>query len=296
MRLIYTKVSNAQRREKDKFPFWLWLNITGLDAPIVAVCWQYFFASNYNIKIPFSNYLVLFLVVWVIYSVDRLLDSRVIRNDVNATSRHRFYYQNFKALLFITVIISGLTIVLCLTSIPLAVLKFGITISCLVGVYFIHRKWGSGALLGFIPREVFVGMVFAIGSTLLGHTWTGEVPEAFLSISVIGFGVLCSMNCLAISVWEKEEDSFNDRSALAQLAPKFPSFFPFISVMVFLIMSSVACYLYFSKDFFILLAASSGCGIISIMSFIESKISSRSLRILADVAVIVPALVFLLFV
>ena len=104
------------------------------------------------------------------------------------------------------------------------------------------------------------------------------------------------MNCLAISVWEKEEDSFNDRSALAQLAPKFPSFFPFISVMVFLIMSLVACYLYFSKDFFILLAASSGCGIISVMSFIESKISSRSLRILADVAVIVPALVFLLFV
>ena len=178
----------------------------------------------------------------------------------------------------------------------MAVLKFGITISCLVGVYFIHRKWGSGALLGFIPREVFVGMVFAIGSTLLGHTWTGEVPEAFLSISVIGFGLLCSMNCLAISVWEKEEDSFNDRSALAQLAPKFPSFFPFISVMVFLIMSLVACYLYFSKDFFILLAASSGCGIISVMSFIESKISSCSLRILADVAVLVPALAFLLFV
>ena len=289
-------MSNAQRREKNKFPFWLWPNVTGLDAPTVSVFWQYFFASNYNIKIPFSNYLVLFLVVWVIYSVDRLLDSRVIRNDENATYRHRFYYQNFKTLLFITVITSGLTIVLCLTSIPLAVLKFGITISCLVGVYFIHRKWGSGALLGFIPREVFVGMVFAIGSTLLGHTWTGEVPEAFFSISVIGFGVLCSMNCLAISVWEKEEDSFNDRSALAQLAPKFPSLFPFISVMVFLIMSLVACYLYFSKDFFILLAASIGCGIISVMSFIESKISSRSLRILADVAVIVPALVFLLFV
>ena len=52
-----------------------------------------------------------------------------------------------------------------------------------------------------IPKEVFIGMVFAVGATLTGHTWSGDFfPDAFFSPSVIIFGILCSMNCIAISI------------------------------------------------------------------------------------------------
>ena len=224
---------NTKQTENKSVPFWLWPNVLGLDAPIVAVVWQYLFADVFEIKIPASNYLALFLVVWVIYSADRLLDAKMLSSKKNSTTRHNYYHQNYRVLFFITAIIATVTAVICLTSIPFAVLKFGLMISCFVIVYFIHRKWGRGGMIVFLPKEIFVGLVFAIGTTLIGYTWTREIPDVFLSIPVIGFGVLCSMNCLAISVWEKDSDAFNDNSALPQLLPQFSTHFPLISLIVF---------------------------------------------------------------
>jgi hypothetical protein len=169
-------------------------------------------------------------------------------------------------------------------------------ISCFVIVYFIHRKWGRGGMIVFLPKEIFVGLVFAIGTTLIGYTWTREIPDVFLSIPVIGFGVLCSMNCLAISVWEKDSDAFNDNSALPQLLPQFATHFPLISLIVFLIMSAVTYSLFRSENFLVLLAASLGCGLISLISFIGKKLSNQLIRVLADVAVVAPALLIIIFI
>lgn len=286
---------NTKQTENKSVPFWLWPNVLGLDAPIVAVVWQYLFAVVFEIKIPASNYLALFLVVWVIYSADRLLDAKMLSSKKNSTTRHNYYHQNYRVLFFITAIIATVTAVICLTSIPFAVLKFGLMISCFVIVYFIHRKWGRGGMIVFLPKEIFVGLVFAIGTTLIGYTWTREIPDVFLSIPVIGFGVLCSMNCLAISVWEKDSDAFNDNSALPQLLPQFSTHFPLISLIVFLIMSFVTYTLFRSEDFLVLLAASLGCGMISLISFFGQRFSNQLIRVLADVAVLAPALLIIIF-
>ena len=93
----------------------------------------------------------------------------------------------------------------------------------------------------------------------------------------------------------KDSDAFNDNSALPQLLPQFASHFSLISLIVFLIMSFITFTLFRSEDFLVLLAASLGCGVISLISFFENRVSNQLIRVLADVAVLAPALLIIIF-
>ena len=44
------RASNEQPN-KDLIPWWLFLNVLALDAPIVAIVWQHFLAKNFKIEI-----------------------------------------------------------------------------------------------------------------------------------------------------------------------------------------------------------------------------------------------------
>ena len=57
-------------------PVWLWFNLLGLDAPVVALVWQDFLARCYPTILRPPGRAVLGLTVWAIYLADRLLDTR----------------------------------------------------------------------------------------------------------------------------------------------------------------------------------------------------------------------------
>src|SRR3954463_7913322 len=52
-----------------------WLNVVCLDAPIVAVTWQWLFARSFQVPIARGATAALFLTAWLIYLADRLVDS-----------------------------------------------------------------------------------------------------------------------------------------------------------------------------------------------------------------------------
>ena len=66
-----------------KIPWYLWPNLLGLDAVAVSVVWLWCFAVSEGV--PLENqilrpiYLVLGLVVWLVYTADRLLDALRMR-------------------------------------------------------------------------------------------------------------------------------------------------------------------------------------------------------------------------
>ena len=53
----------------------VWLNLVCLDAPLVAVSWQWLFARAFQVPLTNSARLTLFLTAWLIYLADRLADS-----------------------------------------------------------------------------------------------------------------------------------------------------------------------------------------------------------------------------
>jgi hypothetical protein len=53
----------------------LWLNLVCLDAPLVAICWQWIFAHSFHLSVPIGHQAALFLTAWIIYLADRFGDS-----------------------------------------------------------------------------------------------------------------------------------------------------------------------------------------------------------------------------
>ncbi|NIP95898.1 MAG: hypothetical protein GWO24_21680, partial [Akkermansiaceae bacterium] len=59
--------------DHDSRPWYLWPNLLGLDAPLVAVLWCWFYAHVQGVALPGSIFLLLAGAVWSIYTTDRLL-------------------------------------------------------------------------------------------------------------------------------------------------------------------------------------------------------------------------------
>jgi hypothetical protein len=68
----------------------VWLNILCLDAPIVAISWQWLFARVLAVAVPLAEREGLFLTAWLIYLMDRLADSISLSPDVPKAVRHEF--------------------------------------------------------------------------------------------------------------------------------------------------------------------------------------------------------------
>ena len=290
---LSSPVEDESALKKPPFPCWLWLNVLGLDAPLVAVAWQFFFAGAFRLKIPISNYLVLGLIVWVIYSADRLFDARRLGAPETASARHRFYRDRFWIMLPLTAIGLILSVVAVLMVLPGTLLYCGAVVFLFVIVYFIHRLWVEGPMLAVVPKEIFSGMVFAIGATLTGYAWSNDIPDALYSPEVLWFGGLCSLNCMAISVWERNADAGNDGNALPQVFPAIVRYFPFLAWGFTLAVAAFALVQVNSMMFPIFLAVASGGGLLALLASFEKRMPPALLRVSADAAVLLPALVYL---
>lgn len=184
-------------------PLWLWPNFLSLDAPLVALAWAFLFAHSEHETLRWSVAAVLAGTVWAIYAADRLLDAR--RGGANLRQRHFFSRNNGKPLLLALIPAIGLTFFVALRSFPPAEFTAGIFLAVAVLIYLlaVHTK---GATRRPFPKELFVGVIFASGVTL--PVWAvspQDIPRLTISIGL--FAALCTLNCLAIETWETTTDS-----------------------------------------------------------------------------------------
>lgn len=119
--------------------WWLWLNLYSLDAPIVAVLWQTALAHCYRVKLLPGAQIALFLAVWLIYMMDRILDSFGPVSTSHMSARHAFYRKN--RVLFSVIAIPAATALLALlslTTIPAAIMVRGASLAFVVAIYLLQ--------------------------------------------------------------------------------------------------------------------------------------------------------------
>jgi hypothetical protein len=179
--------------------FWLWFNLLSLDAPTVAVLWQAFLARCLHAYVRWPAFIALGASVWLIYAADRLLDS-LQADSVPITPRHRFYRVHWwTALRVCAVVLLVLAVTCCYLN--ASVLRNGIIMASLVALYFLGVHAAPRHFQRWWPKELAVGVLFTLGTSLA--TWTKLGPERSAIIPpAILFASLCSLNCVAIEFWE----------------------------------------------------------------------------------------------
>ncbi len=159
----------------------VWLNLLCLDAPIVAVSWQWLFAHTFGaISIsPFA--LLLFLTAWLIYLADRFADTIKLPLDSPISLRHRFCREHMIGWWVAIVVIFFLDAALALRSLDLQMLLLGGTLAALCGLYlFINHSLG-GKWRPLPVKEKAIGILFAAGTTL---GVVGQLPGLTISFGV----------------------------------------------------------------------------------------------------------------
>ena len=267
-------------------PPWLWPNLIGLDAPAVAVAWQWLFARVFGADLPPVFHLILGLSVWCIYLADHLYDSiRAPETDV-LTDRLRFTRRHSSTLSAITVAAATANLFLIIRHVPGSLIVTGLITAGLLGVYYLIRLKGNARLASAIPREILCGMIFALGCVIAPHAFLANGSGWAFFFATILLGLVCSANCLLISVWEKEEDiAGNARSIATSPSRLIPQLAKALTGLILL-----AAAMSFVGPWQIHLAVCLSTLCLRVMLRFEKRLSQQSLRVLADAVLLSPLL------
>jgi hypothetical protein len=196
-------ISNNQPN-KESTPWWLFLNILALDAPLVAIVWQHFLAANFKIEISTTETASLFFTVWFIYLLDHYFDSL---KGFYTTQRHLFVAQNQK--ITIAMITFTFTISICLCfSLSESLILGGIILIGFICIYLllVHSSIANIKLKNNC-KELLVGIGFGAGVALPVIISNIEITTWLPAVSL--FCLLCWLNCRLIDNWELNRNSLS---------------------------------------------------------------------------------------
>ncbi len=195
--------SSSQRGEPRPSSGLVWLTLLSLDAPVVAVLWQRLFARCLDVRVDWWVTSALAIAVWLLYVVDRILDSLRAPARVPEPLRHRFYRAYWRWFLAPVAVALGFEAWLALARLPSHTVSTGLMLGLAVGVYFFSVHFRPRAGESRLPKELVVAVLFAAGTSF--PVWQGMGgAHARMIIPLLIFAALCWANCAAIEYSEIE--------------------------------------------------------------------------------------------
>jgi len=186
--------------------FYRTCNLLNLDVAAGAVISALFFSKQFLVSPHAPDVIVLGLTVWIIYTVDRLLDIRNLTGTA-ASERHKFHQHN-QRLLWTLLLCIGLIVIFLIFYLSVAVLCNGIYLSGAVLLYILLQKYLKA-------KEIVVAMLYTAGVLL--PTWSMilvVIPlEGYLLIAQLF--IVALSNLLLFSWFEYETDQQDGHSSIA---------------------------------------------------------------------------------
>jgi hypothetical protein len=192
----------------------LWLNLVCLDAPLVAICWQWIFARTFHLSVPFGHRAALFLTASIIYLADRFGDSVSLMTGQPKSVRQQFCLRHKSIWLVSIICVAVLDLIVILQAVSYETAVAGAVLGALTLTYLTINHTHS-KIWEIIPlKEFTIGSLFAAG-TLLGVTPHVFAENWTMIFAAVLFAGLCSLNCVSIAIWERELDRVQGKHSIA---------------------------------------------------------------------------------
>jgi hypothetical protein len=217
----------------------IWLNILCLDAPIVAISWQWLFARVFGVTIALAECEGLFLTAWLIYLMDRLADSISLSPDVPKAVRQEFCSRHKNIWAGLIAIIALLDAEIVFWRIGHETFVFGMFLGAIAVAYLAMNHAFSKVWQAIPIKEVIVGFLFAAG-TLLAVALHMAKARAIITFATLLFASLCALNCMAIAVWERDLDRSQRKHSIATRWPSVKSWAQFLPLLLALACAMLA--------------------------------------------------------
>jgi hypothetical protein len=208
------------KQQGRRIAWWLWPHVLSLDAPAVAVAWQHWWGVVAGMRVPLAQDALLAGGVWMIYLADRLADTMPDAPPPPDTARHAFSATHRWALgTVLGGVMAALAVISPLTlSAPVFEAGLGMLTAATIYFWLIHRQGRTG-WAAIVPKEGFVGGIFAGGTAFFAIMHGGGHGRALLGAGAAVFGVLCFLNCALITSWEGSVEDEIEPSSLLNAFP-----------------------------------------------------------------------------
>lgn len=304
-------------------PVWMLPNLLSLDAPLVALVWMWMLARAMRVQyVESSSYLVLACAVWCVYVLDRIYDVKRGMHGVDEAApwRHQIHWKGRWVLMAIVAAVVAFCAYASLHILSMDLLTAGVVGGFLVLLYVIIAHYDRGDVA--YAKNLIAGVTFAYGvaapisiaseplplviSDVFAPIWGGDsgfsvaglfavlirffgiifscLQAVLLSTHVLLFGLLCVLNINAIDLWERSRRS-------EDVLVKQESELSLTIGLVALVVGSVFAAAFLVDDYSAPLcyAVMVSGGVLQMINRHRSRFSLDALRVMADVALIVPA-------
>lgn len=197
-----------------RYPVGLWLNLVCLDAPLVAIAWQWLFATTFHVALPVAGREALFFTAWLIYLTDRYSDSMALDGTTPRTTRQTFCAEHRLVWLVVIGAVALFDFWIVLWRLDHITRFHGLVLGAIASAYLIINYSCSRIWKSVPVKEITVGILFAAGTLLV---FAEHVASAGLTMFVAAllFAALCSLNCISIAAWERDLDQAQGKCSIA---------------------------------------------------------------------------------
>lgn len=189
--------------------FWSYMNILSIDVALGTLAGAFLVARVVEIEMSWSWYFSLSVTVWLIYTLDHLMDARKLGANAH-TDRHLFHHQYFGLIGTVWFLAAASLAIVVIAFLPIQLIFFGISLGLVVAGYFASLNFiRSKNFLG-TGKEMWVGLVYTLG------IWGGpffmdpdvlELQHVFLAAQ---FMLLALANLFLFSLMELNSDVEDD--------------------------------------------------------------------------------------
>jgi len=269
--------------------WWQWPTVLSLDAPAVAIGWQWLFGRISGAAIGWHHHVILGSAVWLAYAADRWIEGWLVQPDKIRTKRHAFYQRRrwpvmIAWMLVLTTATGTAWRWLLPSEFDAGLIVLGPVLLYLLSHQLAHRNhpWR-------VPKEICVALLFTAGTScfILAQDESLLMP---LLIPLLLFAGLCLTNCALISVWESEVDREHGQTSLAL---QLPGRARLIRTLPWLLAALSTCH-WLTTSAVILSAIPASALMLGLVDLFHRRSGREISRVLADVALLTPLPLWLL--
>ncbi len=269
------------------------LQFLSIDTVLGTVAIGYMAIRILNVEPNPIWWLILPMTVWVVYSVDHLIDANKKKNDA-IIERHYFHYQ-FKFPIAIMVMIVGITaLILSLLYLDFGIVKLGILLCVIISIYFTLLSTIKYSNIVLLQKELIIAFTYTTGIFLAPLYWNGSLPSHPILIIIINIFLLAWAEGVIISWFDFENDIKDGHNSFTIIVGRrrtrqvliLVHMLIEISIIYVLISSTLSTVILFT--FFILLLINFILGLTILFPF--SSLSTKYHRIIGESVFILPAL------
>jgi len=207
-------IKNKNKQDIFNIQWWQLFNMLSIDVVIGALAGGVMAVKLLNVNPDFAWWVVLALSVWIIYTVDHLIDGVKLK-EKSHTLRHFFHYYYAKQIITVITILGIINIFLIVFFLNPVIIRFGLYTGAGTSLYlFVVYLWGEKRSL-LLQKELFVALIYTTG------IWGGPIalrsfhitnPEIFF---ISAFFLTVYMAVLVLSVFEVKYDKLDKHNTFA---------------------------------------------------------------------------------